>query len=117
MQAVAGRFVIACITAQADEVVEALVDLRHYLEGVRTLMTESTRVLLVRQHGGSVGLLVDEVMGQRSFSDEQRSVAIGEEDERYGRFVGEKVQLGGIFWGLFSMAALVRTTDFQQASA
>ena len=95
----------------------ALVDLRHYLEGVRTLMTESTRVLLVRQHGGSVGLLVDEVMGQRSFSDGQRSVAIGEGDERYGRFVGEKVQLGGIFWGLFSMAALVRTTDFQQASA
>ena len=81
-------------------------------------MTQKTGcVLLVRQHGGSVGLLVDEVMGQRSFSDEQRSVAIGEEDERYGRFVGEKVQLGGIFWGLFSMAALVRTTDFQQASA
>ncbi|HOX71072.1 MAG: chemotaxis protein CheW [Dokdonella sp.] len=95
----------------------ALVDLRNYIEAKRTVMTESTRVLVVRQHGGSVGLLVDEVLGQRSFSDEQRSGAIGEDDENYSRYIGEKVQLGGILWGLFSMTALVRTAEFQQASA
>lgn len=95
----------------------ALIDLRKYIEGTPTVMTDSTRVLVVRQHGGSVGLLVDEVLGQRSFSDEQRSRAQGEEDERYGRYVGEKVQLGDILWGLFSMSALVRSAEFQQASA
>jgi twitching motility protein PilI len=95
----------------------ALIDLRHYIEGTRTTLTDSTRVLVVRQHGGSVGLLVDEVLGQRSFSDEQRAHALGEDDERYARYVGEKVQLGDILWGLFSMSALVRSADFQQASA
>ena len=94
----------------------AVVDLRGYIEGERSALTETTRVLLVRQHGGSVGLLIDEVLGQRSFSDEQRAQAFGEEDERYARYVGEKVQLGEILWGLFSMSALVRTAEFQQAS-
>ncbi len=95
----------------------ALVDLRNFIEGTRTLLTDSTRVLVVRQHGGSVGLLVDEVLGQRSFSDELRARAEGEDDERYRRYVGEKIQLGEILWGLFSMTALVRSAEFQQASA
>ena len=95
----------------------AVVDLRHYIEGTRAVMSDSTRVLVVRQHGGSVGLLVDEVLGQRSFSDVERAHAIGEDDERYSRYVGEKVQLGEILWGLFSMSVLVRTAEFQQASA
>ena len=66
---------------------------------------------------GSVGLLIDEVLGQRSFSEEQRAEAVGEADERYHRFVGENLQLGDVLWGLFSMAALVRAAEFQQGSA
>ncbi|MBN8481778.1 MAG: purine-binding chemotaxis protein CheW [Xanthomonadales bacterium] len=94
----------------------AVIDLRGHVEGERSVLTDTSRVLVVRQHGGSVGLLVDEVLGQRSFSDEQRAQAFGEEDERYSRYVGEKVQLGDVLWGLFSMSALVRTAEFQQAS-
>jgi twitching motility protein PilI len=95
----------------------AVIDLRNFIEGSRTVLTDSTRVLVVRQHGGSVGLLVDEVLGQRSFTDDLRARALGEDDERYKRYVGEKIQLGEILWGLFSMTALVRSADFQQASA
>jgi twitching motility protein PilI len=94
-----------------------VIDLRQYLEGERTQVTDSSRVLLVRQLGGSVGLLIDEVLGQRNFSEEQRSDALGEEDDRYARFVGENYPLGEVNWGLFSMAALVRTPDFVQAAA
>jgi len=94
-----------------------LIDLKQYLEGERTLVSDVSRVLLVRQSGGSVGLLIDEVLGQRNFSEEQRADALGEEDERYSRFVGEKYPLGDVHWGLFSMAALVRTPDFVQAAA
>ncbi|HET9034313.1 MAG TPA: chemotaxis protein CheW [Dokdonella sp.] len=95
----------------------ALVDLRHFIEGERSQLTDSSRVLVVRQHGGSVGLLIDEVLGQRSFTDELREQAQDEEDERYRRYVGEKIQLGDILWGMFSMSALVRSAEFQQASA
>jgi twitching motility protein PilI len=94
-----------------------IVDLRDFIEGDPSVMTEASRVLVVRQHAGSVGLLIDEVLGQRSFSDEQRAGALGEAVERYQRFVGEYLQLGDVLWGLFSMAALVRAAEFQQGSA
>ena len=94
-----------------------IVDLRDFIEGDPSVMTEASRVLVVRQHAGSVGLLIDEVLGQRSFSDGQRAGALGEADERYQRFVGENLQLGDVLWGLFSMAALVRAAEFQQGSA
>jgi len=94
-----------------------IIDLRDFVEGERSVLTESSRVLVVRQHAGSVGLLIDEVLGQRSFTEEQRDEAVGEADERYQRFVGENLQLGDVLWGLFSMAALVRAAEFQQGSA
>ena len=94
-----------------------VIDLREFTGGGRTTTSDTTRVLIVRQHGGSAGLLVDEVLGQRSFSEEQLAATVGEADENYGRFVGENVQLGEVLWGLFSMAALTRSTDFQQAAA
>lgn len=94
-----------------------VVDLRNFVESDRSQITDSTRVLIIRQHGGSVGLMVDEVIGQRNFSDEQRADAEDESDQRYGRFVPERYQLGEVLWGLFSMAALVRTPEFLQAAA
>jgi twitching motility protein PilI len=94
-----------------------VIDLKQYLEGERSVLTDSSRILLVRQLGGSVGLLIDEVLGQRSFSEEQRSEARAEEDERYARFVAEKYPLGDVVWGQFSMNSLVRTPDFVQAAA
>ena len=94
-----------------------VVDLRNFIEGDRGQIADSTRVLIIRQHGGSVGLMVDEVLGQRNFSDEQRADAEDESDQRYGRFVPERYQLGEVLWGLFSMAALVRTPEFLQAAA
>ena len=93
-----------------------LIDLKHYLEGERTVLSDTSRVLLVRQTGGSVGLLVDEVLGQRNFSEEQRAEAISEDDDRYRRYVAEKYPLGEQHWGLFSMATLVRTPEFAQAA-
>ena len=94
-----------------------VIDLKLYLEGERSIITDSSRVLLVRQLGGSVGLLIDEVLGQRNFSEEQRAEAVGEDDDRYSRYIGEKYPLGDVNWGLFSMAALVRSPDFVQAAA
>lgn len=94
-----------------------VIDLRDFVGGGRSSISETTRVLVVRQLGGSAGLLVDEVLGQRGFSEQQLAGAIGEADEKYGRFVGENVQVGDTLWGLFSMAALARSQQFQQAAA
>ncbi|MBZ0223762.1 MAG: purine-binding chemotaxis protein CheW [Dokdonella sp.] len=94
-----------------------VVDLRDFILGGRSPSSDSTRILIVRQVGGSIGLLVDEVLGQRSFGENQLVEASGESDDRYAPYVGESVQLGDVQWGLFSMAALVRSAQFQQAAA
>ncbi|MEO7431088.1 MAG: chemotaxis protein CheW [Dokdonella sp.] len=94
-----------------------VIDLRDFIGNGRSTTSETTRVLMVRQPAGSIGLLIDEVLGQRSFSKEQIDAAVGEADERYSRFVGENVRLGEVLWGLFSVAALARSAEFQQAAA
>ncbi|HET7358990.1 MAG TPA: chemotaxis protein CheW [Rhodanobacteraceae bacterium] len=93
-----------------------VIDLGRFLFEQRTHPGPRSRVLLVRQHGGSVGLLVDEVIGQRNLGDEQRDVAEPEDDPRVARFVAENVVLGGQRIGLFSMGRLVRAPDFLQAA-
>jgi twitching motility protein PilI len=71
----------------------------------------------VRQAGGSVGLLVDEVVGQRNFSVEQRVPPADGDADPYARFIVENYSLGDVQWGQFSMAALVRAAEFAQAAA
>lgn len=94
----------------------AVVDLRNYLEGGRTPIGDKSRLLLARQAGGSVGLLIDEVLGQRNVTDENIPVDEDEEDERYERYVPRRYELNGTVWSVFSMSALVKTPGFIQAA-
>jgi twitching motility protein PilI len=94
----------------------AVVDLKHFLMEQRTHVSDRSRVLWVKQAGGGVGLLVDEVLGQRNLTDEQRVDAEGESDPRLARFVTENVMLNERRWGMFSMVELTRASEFQQTS-
>lgn len=97
--------------ANVRGVLAPVIDLKTFLGGVRSVITESSRVLLVRQQAGSVGLLVDEVLGQRNFVSTQK-LENAELDQHYARFVFESYVLGDVQWSLFSMAELVRAPDF-----
>jgi twitching motility protein PilI len=92
------------------------IDLGRFLFDERTPSSERTRLLLVRQHGGTVGLLVDEVFGQRTMDESRRGTGEDERDPRVARFVAENVTLGEQSFGLFSMSRLVRAPDFRQAA-
>jgi twitching motility protein PilI len=93
----------------------ALVDLKQFLFEQRTHVTGRARVLVVRQSGGNVGLLVDELLGQRNLTDADRTGAEGEADARLARYVTENVTLGAARLGRFSMVELTRAPDFQHA--
>ncbi|KGI78738.1 chemotaxis protein CheW [Oleiagrimonas soli] len=93
-----------------------VVDLGRFLFDQRTQATDRSRLLLVRQHGGNVGLLVDEIIGQRSIGDEHRDAAYEEEDERVARFVSDNATVGEQRIGMFSMNRLTRAPDFLQAA-
>jgi twitching motility protein PilI len=99
-----------------------IVDLKQFLEGERTVLHESQRILLVRQAGGDVAVLIDELFGQRSFIEEQQVPA----DElqgtelgagRYAHFVDRIYRMGEDLWGIFSLQKLARTPEFRQAAA
>ena len=92
-----------------------VVDLKQFLEGDRTVVHDGQRVLVIRQAGGNVAVLIDELFGQRTFNDTHR-VEIEEQYEgRYSNFVSQVYQLNDSQWGLFNMSLLARTPEFRQA--
>lgn len=99
-----------------------IVDLKQFLEGERTVLHESQRILLVRQSGGDVAVLIDELYGQRSFN-EQHLVGAGDDAAthlaggRYANFIVQAYRLDDITWGVFSLDRLTRTTEFRQAAS
>ena len=64
-----------------------VVDLKQFLEGERTVLHEGQRMLVVRQRGGDVAVLIDELFGQRSFNEPQLiDAAELDAGGRYGQF-------------------------------
>lgn len=94
----------------------ALVDLKQFLFEKRTHVTTRARVLVVRQNGGNVGLLVDELLGQRNLTDADRAGSEGEIDPGLARFVTENVTLGATRLGRFSMVDLTHAAEFAHAA-
>jgi len=94
-----------------------IVDLKQFLEGVRTVLHEGQRVLIVRQPGGDVAVTIDEMYGQRSFQQEQLAEAEGLSEGRYVHFIERAYQVDDVAWGIFSLDRLARTPEFRQAAA
>lgn len=94
-----------------------IVDLRALLEGESERMTDRSRVLITRVQGSMVGLLVSEVLGQRSFLEENLLAIEANADSPVSRFLGGEVEIDGRRWGVFSMNELIRSQEFMQAAA
>lgn len=94
-----------------------VVDLKQFLEGARTLVHDAQRVLVMRQTGGNVAVLIDELYGQRIFNDSHQTGPELLADGRYGHFIARAYRLDDIDWGVFNMALLARTPEFRQAIA
>ena len=102
-----------------------IVDLKQFLEGERTVLHEGQRMLIVRQPGGDVAVMVDELFGQRSFVEEQlvdlaEAEARPEQplaDGRYAHFIDRAYRIDSSTWGVFSLDRLSRTPEFRQAAA
>ncbi|MEO6519730.1 MAG: chemotaxis protein CheW [Pseudoxanthomonas sp.] len=93
-----------------------VIDLKHFLEGERTVLQEGQRVLVVRQVGGDVALTIDELYGQRSFTEEQRIEPGSLAEGRYAHFVERAFHGDEHDWGVFALSLLARTPEFRQAA-
>ena len=94
-----------------------VVDLKQFLEGERTVLHESQRVLVVRQPGGDVAVTIDEMYGQRSFVDAQGIDVAPVSEGRYAHFIERAYRINDQDWGVFSLERLARTPEFRQAAA
>jgi twitching motility protein PilI len=93
-----------------------VIDLKHFLEGERTVLHEGQRVLVVRQAGGDVALTIDELYGQRSFTEDQSVEPGALAEGRYAHFVERAFHGEEHDWGVFALSLLARTPEFRQAS-
>lgn len=95
----------------------SIVHLRGFMEGEPFKATDSTRVLSIKHGGGIVGLVVDEILGQKSFLEENRRDRQVYLDSPISRFILHEYQQGTVVWGEFSMASLLKVPEFMQAAA
>ncbi len=93
-----------------------VVDLKQFLEGERTVVHEGQRVLVVRQAGGDVALTIDELYGQRGFTEDQAIEPGTLAEGRYAHFVERAFHGEEHDWGVFALSLLARTPEFRQAA-
>lgn len=93
-----------------------LVDLGWFLFGSRTPITARTRVILTRLQGRYLGLIVDEVYGQRHFNVND-VVDEKPDDEAIAGLVEQYFAQGEDRWGRFRTHQLMTDPDFLDGAA
>ena len=94
-----------------------IIDFKAYLYGKPTKTTAHTRMVVIRQSGGQVGLVVDEIFGQKHFSSDQKiENAIEEENSAYQYLMSSFEDDAGI-WNILDLDRLINDSSFQNAAA
>lgn len=92
-----------------------IVDLKSYLYNIPTKTTAHTRMVVIQQVGGQVGLVVDEVFGQKHFSKNQSHNLNNDNDEllKYVNIAYEE----DVIWNVLEVELLINDSSFQNAAA
>lgn len=96
-----------------------IVDLKSFLFQKSTKTTAHTRMVVIQQVGGQVGLVVDEVFGQKHFTSKQEnkeSNSKASETEAF-KYVKVAYQEDDIIWNVLDDELLINDPLFQNAAA
>lgn len=94
-----------------------LVDLKLMLGSGRTSLRRTTRVVSVNHREIPAGLVVDEVLGFRRFTDGDFTQEWPETAVRCDRFLKGAYRRGGDSWPIFDLRELIESNTFLQAAA
>lgn len=103
-------------TANIRGTLLGVMDLNAYLGQKVTAITQKTRVLVIKYEDITVGLVVDEVLGLKHFSDEEKITAVTKFDESLRSYVKGAFRQKNIESLIFSMQALVNHPNFFQVA-
>jgi twitching motility protein PilI len=94
-----------------------VVDLAWFLTGVRTPLTARSRLLTTTLNKAPLGLLIDEVFGQRHFLDSDAIDAGLPEDSPLQGFVSKQHSFGTETWHELDLDQLFNSAEFLNGAA
>lgn len=94
-----------------------VVDLAWFLTGIRTPVTARNRLLATNLSKAPIGLLIDEVFGQRHFLDSDAVPVQPEESSSFGGIVNRQHALGSENWHELSLDQLFNSAEFLNGAA
>ncbi len=94
-----------------------VIDLAWFLNGKRSKVSMRTRLLAASLRGRPVGLMVDEVFGQRHFVTEEGKHARLPKNSPLKGFVHKQYRSGKDVWREFDMDTLFSTSEFLNGAA
>lgn len=94
-----------------------IVDLSWYLSGVRSPINNSSRLLSASLNKAPIGLLIDEVYGQRHFLDSEAVPAELEDDSPLKSVVQKNHNLGSESWHELDLDRLFNAPEFLNGAA
>ena len=94
-----------------------ILDLRQYLGSGVTPNTRNVRVIVVNHREVPAGLLVDEVLGFRRFSESEFAGDAPPTVVRCERYLAGAFKRGPEQWPVLSLRQLVESPSFQEAAA
>jgi twitching motility protein PilI len=94
-----------------------VIDLAWFLNGERSRVSMRTRLLAASLRGRPVGLLVDEVFGQRHFVTEEGKAARLPKSSPLKAFVHKQYRSGKEVWREFDLDTLFTTPEFLNGAA
>jgi twitching motility protein PilI len=94
-----------------------VVDLRAFLGGGMTGSGRSTRVLVANNREVPAGLMVDEVLGFRRFTDADFTGQVPPTILRCERYLAGTFKRGSETWPVFTLKSVLESNEFMQAAA
>jgi twitching motility protein PilI len=93
-----------------------VIDLGAYLNGNPSAVNSRTRVLVIDHNGLYTGLVVDEVLGIRHFTDDEYSGSDPGAAECLRPYLQNGFLHGDQIWNIFNLHALTQAPEFLQAA-
>lgn len=94
-----------------------IIDLTWFLTGERSPVTQRSRLLATSLHKAPIGLMIDEVFGQRHFLESDAVEAELPEDSSLSRVIRKQYSFGPETWQELDLDRLFNLTDFLNGSA
>ncbi len=94
-----------------------VVDLARFLTGVRTPITARSRLLATSLNKAPIGLLIDEVFGQRHFLESDSEPAELPPDSALNGIVSRQYKMGSEAWHELNLDQLFNSTEFLNGAA